>query len=67
MENSIFPLLLFGIGGLVVMYFIIQSAVRSGNSVDYRNDQIRKQTDLLTAIAKKQGVGEEEINQILNQ
>lgn len=67
MENSIFPLLLSGIGGLVIMYFIIQSAVRSGNSVDYRNDQMRKQTDLLIAIAKKHGVSDEEINQLSNQ
>lgn len=61
-ENP-FPLLLGGIVSLLILYFIIMLAVRSGNEVSKRNKQIAIQNHLLVIVARKLGCSEEDLDE----
>lgn len=56
MDDMIFPILIGSLLGLFILYIIIKMAVYAGNNVKFRDEQLKRQGDILEALARKQGV-----------
>lgn len=62
MTVEIFLYLFAGVIGLVIFYYIIEGAVRSGTK-ELRTIQ-KKQNDILLMLLNRQGIGKDELQEI---